>query len=64
MTSLDSHTTRPQARRQDLLGQLVTLVLAEGFADVTLDELARRLRCSRSTLYGPAAIKERWSWRR
>ena len=58
MTSLDSRTTRASARRQDLLDQLVALVLADGFADVTLDELARRLRCSKSTLYGLAASKE------
>jgi AcrR family transcriptional regulator len=58
MTSLDSRTTRASARRRDLLDQLVALVLAEGFADVTLDELARRLRCSKSTLYGLAASKE------
>jgi AcrR family transcriptional regulator len=58
MTSLDSRTTRAQARREDLLDQLVELVLAEGFADVTLDELARRLHCSKSTLYGLAASKE------
>jgi AcrR family transcriptional regulator len=58
MTSLDSRTTRTRARRDELLDQLVALVLAEGFADVTLDELARRLRCSKSTLYGIAASKE------
>ncbi|MCW2677655.1 MAG: putative transcriptional regulator [Modestobacter sp.] len=58
MTSLDSRTTRTQARREELLDQLVALVLAEGFAEVTLDELARRLHCSKSTLYGIAASKE------
>jgi AcrR family transcriptional regulator len=58
MTSLDSRTTRTRARRDELLDQLVTLVLAEGFADVTLDGLARRLHCSKSTLYGIAASKE------
>ena len=58
MTSLDSRTTRAQARRDELLDQLVAQVLAEGFAAVTLDELARRLRCSKSTLYGIAASKE------
>jgi AcrR family transcriptional regulator len=58
MTSLDSRSTRVSARRDELLDQLVTLVLAEGFADVTLEELARRLRCSKTTLYGIAASKE------
>jgi AcrR family transcriptional regulator len=58
MTSLDSRTTRTRARRDDLLDRLVALVLVEGFADITLDELARRLRCSKTTLYGIAASKE------
>lgn len=58
MTSLDSRSARARARRDGLLDELVTLVLAEGFADVTLDELARRLHCSKSTLYGIAASKE------
>src|SRR3954463_1599798 len=58
MTSLDNRSTRSQARREELLDELVTLVLAEGFGTVTLDELARRLRCSKSTLYGLAASKE------
>jgi len=58
MTSLDTRSSRSQARREELLDELVTLVLAEGFAAFTLDELARRLRCSKSTLYGLAASKE------
>src|SRR3712207_2155177 len=58
MTSLDNRSTRSQARREELLDELVTLVLAEGFAAVTLDDLARRLHCSKSTLYGIAASKE------
>src|SRR4051795_1530796 len=58
MTSLDIRSTRGQARRDELLDQLVTLVLAEGFGAFTLDELARRLRCSKSTLYALAASKE------
>ena len=58
MTSLDTRSTRTQARRAELLDELVTLFLAEGFGALTLDELARRLRCSKSTLYGLAASKE------
>ena len=58
MTSLDTRSSRSAARREELLDELVTLVLAEGFAAFTLDELARRLRCSKSTLYGLAASKE------
>lgn len=41
----------PTARQAELFDQLTALFLAEGFAHFTLDELARRLRCSKSTLY-------------
>jgi AcrR family transcriptional regulator len=58
MTSLDTRSARVQLRRAELLDDLVALVLAEGFATLTLDDLARRLRCSKSTLYGIAASKE------
>ena len=49
---------RGAARKAQLLDQLVELLLAEGFAHLTLDELATRLRCSKSTLYGLADSKE------
>jgi AcrR family transcriptional regulator len=49
---------RGAARRAQLLDQLVDLLLAEGFAHLTLDEIAGRLRCSKSTLYSLAASKE------
>lgn len=49
---------RGAARKAQLLDQLVELLLAEGFAHLTLDELATRLQCSKSTLYGLAASKE------
>src|SRR4051794_24593392 len=58
MASLDTRSSRGRARREELLDELVVLVLAEGFGAVTLDELARRLHCSKSTLYGLAASKE------
>jgi AcrR family transcriptional regulator len=45
-------------RQAQLFDQLVALFLAEGFADFTLDELAGRLRCSKSTLYALAHSKE------
>ncbi|MGW1785348.1 TetR/AcrR family transcriptional regulator [Streptomyces sp. NPDC002143] len=38
-------------RRDELLGQLQGIVLAEGFAKLTVDMLATRLQCSKSTLY-------------
>ncbi|MFE0021360.1 TetR/AcrR family transcriptional regulator [Amycolatopsis sp. NPDC059021] len=49
---------RPTARQRALLTQLETLFLAEGFAQFTLDDLAARLRCSKSTLYTLAPSKE------
>lgn len=48
-------TTR---RRAELFDRLVELFLAEGFAHLTLDEIASRLRCSKSTLYTLAGSKE------
>ena len=45
-------------RRTELFDALVALFLTEGFAHLTLDEIAARLRCSKSTLYTLAASKE------
>ncbi|ALI23964.1 Transcriptional regulator, TetR family [Mycolicibacterium fortuitum] len=41
-----------------LFDDLVDLFLAEGFAHFTLDDIASRLRCSKSTLYTLAGSKE------
>ena len=49
---------RPTARQRVLLAELEALFLAEGFAAFTLDDLAGRLRCSKSTLYALAPSKE------
>ncbi|MFJ2113408.1 MULTISPECIES: TetR/AcrR family transcriptional regulator [unclassified Streptomyces] len=38
-------------RRAELLGRLREIVLTEGFARLTVDILAARLQCSKSTLY-------------
>jgi len=46
------------ARRTELFDDLVTLLLDEGFAHLTLDDLAARLRCSKRTLYALAGSKE------
>ncbi|MGW4094523.1 TetR/AcrR family transcriptional regulator [Nocardia sp. NPDC004750] len=46
------------ARRTELFDELVALLLAEGFAHLTLDAIAARLRCSKSTLYTLASSKE------
>lgn len=53
--------TRPAfatRRRTELFDALVALLLTEGFAHLTLDDIAARLRCSKSTLYTLAASKE------
>ena len=46
------------ARRADLLEQVTGIFLAEGFTAVSVDDLARRLRCSKATLYAVGATKE------
>ncbi|MEU4837650.1 TetR/AcrR family transcriptional regulator [Nocardia testacea] len=46
------------ARRIELFDSLVALFLAEGFAHLTLDAIAARLKCSKSTLYTLAGSKE------
>src|ERR1700758_3394647 len=48
----------PSARLEELLDELVALFLAEGFRQFTLADLAQRLRCSKSTLYGLGHSKE------
>jgi AcrR family transcriptional regulator len=49
---------RGPARHTELFDGLVELLLAEGFAHLTLDDLAARLRCSKRTLYALAGSKE------
>lgn len=49
-------TTSP--RVQDVLDGLVDLVLADGFARLGVADLARRLQCSKTTLYAVASSKE------
>jgi AcrR family transcriptional regulator len=45
-------------RQQALATRLVTLFLGEGFSQFTLADLADRLRCSKTTLYGLGHSKE------
>ena len=47
--------TRRQTR---LFDDLLALFLQEGFSGLTLDDIASRLRCSKSTLYALAASKD------
>lgn len=62
MNSFDGEGTLelepPTQRQAEVLDALEALFLAEGFRDVTVEELARRLRCSRRTLYLLAPTKE------
>lgn len=51
-------TARRTARQVDLLDRLVDLMAAEGFSRLTLDDLAERLRCSKTTLYALAPTKQ------
>jgi AcrR family transcriptional regulator len=46
-----------ERRRQELLEQIEAIILAEGFRDLGIGELASRLNCSRSTLYKLAPSK-------
>jgi len=46
------------ARKQDILNRLQELVLAKGFARLTVDDLAAELKCSKSTLYAISSSKE------
>ena len=64
MTSTASGAEVALTRRQaELLDQLEELFLAEGFSRFTLDDLALRLRCSKSTLYALAGSKEQLAHR-
>jgi AcrR family transcriptional regulator len=58
MTRLGHPVRRGAARREQLFDALVALLLAEGFAHFTLDDLAARLHCSKRTLYALAGSKE------
>jgi AcrR family transcriptional regulator len=52
VTSFGTH------RRGQLFDALLALFLAEGFAHLTLEEIAARLHCSKGTLYTLAGSKE------
>lgn len=44
-------------RHSELRAQIEEALLQEGFVDLNMDDLAARLRCSKSTLYGVAGSK-------
>jgi len=49
---------REDPRRERLLRELEEIFLSEGFSSLTTDELCKRLRCSKSTLYSVAGSRE------
>lgn len=55
---MDPRSSFATTRRTELFDALVDLFLAEGFAHLTLDVIAARLKCSKSTLYTLASSKE------
>ena len=54
---MSSTRSRRTARQVDLLDRLVELLTREGFSGFTLDDLAERLHCSKTTLYQLAGSK-------
>jgi AcrR family transcriptional regulator len=56
--SIASRAARPSARRAELVNGLIQIFLADGFAGFSVEELAVRLQCSKSTLYAVAPSKE------
>ena len=63
MTTTETPEAGLTRRQAELLDQLEALFLTEGFARFTLDDLALRLRCSKSTLYALAQSKEQLAHR-
>ncbi|GAA4402130.1 TetR/AcrR family transcriptional regulator [Tsukamurella soli] len=55
---MEQRSSFATARRTELFDELLALFLAEGFAHLTLDAIAARLKCSKSTLYTLAGSKE------
>jgi AcrR family transcriptional regulator len=51
-------TKREAPRRERLLRELEEIFLREGFSSLTTDQLCKRLRCSKSTLYSVAGSRE------
>jgi AcrR family transcriptional regulator len=45
-------------KQQDLIERLIDVFLREGFMELSIDDMARRLRCSKTTIYGVAESKQ------
>ncbi|MGY4718528.1 TetR/AcrR family transcriptional regulator [Naumannella cuiyingiana] len=58
MARIQFPRVRLTGRQAQLRDQLLTLLLSEGFAHFTMDDLTTRLGCSKRTLYALADSKE------
>lgn len=58
MTKPKRSIARAADRRGILIGQLERIFLEEGFRDLTVDDLAARLKCSKRSLYQMAGSKQ------
>ena len=58
MESTFATAGRLTARQRQLVDELLELFLTEGFSELTLDDIAARLGCSKRTLYALADSKE------
>ncbi len=50
--------SRGARRAEDLVERLIDVFLREGFLELSIDDMARRLRCSKTTIYGIADSKQ------
>ena len=53
-----SFAVRGQRKQEELIGRLIDVFLREGFMELSIDDMARRLRCSKTTIYGVAESKQ------
>lgn len=57
-TQVGVRRDRASARRDELINELIDLFIREGFRDFSIEDLARELKRSKSTLYSVADSKE------
>lgn len=57
-TQLGVRRDRASVRRDELINELIDLFIREGFRDLSIEDLARELKRSKSTLYSVADSKE------
>jgi len=62
MASVSIRASAPPQRalrkQQELVERLIDVFLLEGFMELSIDDMARRLRCSKTTIYGVAESKQ------